>query len=351
MWLDSPERAHQEKVRTAFKLGFFKLPYLFSYINNAETAREMRQVYQFDNVIPRHYGVNPQVFKPYPDEPRKYDLVFCGCDGNWTNAPVWVQCELEKDEPDMLALRTAVAQWQRGERRKLSEQFTPSLRANADATIEQLAQMQLDRRQQPILDRVLDLASAGGDAGEPARILLNDSELYAAVATQIRRIESYERAFVFIHLSKHFNCGLFGNADYASMGCDVKSHGNAAYNDQARLYNQGRIGLSVMRWEDEAGYHLKPYEITASGVACVAQERPGTDHLFEDDREIVRFRTPAEARRKIRNLLDHPSKLAALAEAGHARTLQSHTWAGWANDMVSHIQRWQAGQTAARAAA
>jgi glycosyltransferase involved in cell wall biosynthesis len=351
VWLDSPERAHMETIRKAFKSGFFKLPYLFSFINNSETAREMRQVYQFERVIPRHYGVNPEVFKPFPQEKRQYDLVFCGCDGSWDDAPAWVKSELERDEPDLPAGRRAVAESQRGHRLKLAEQFEPSLRAAADAMIERLTQMQLDNRQRPMLDRVSDLASAFGDVGNAARVMLNDPELYAAVVTQIRRIESYERAFVFCHLSKHFNCGLFGKADYRGMGCPVPSAGYVATEDQARHYNQGRLGLSVMRWEDEAGYHLKPFEITASGVACIAQNRPGTEHLFEDGREIVCFSKLSEARRKIRDLLDNPSKLAAIAEAGRARTLNDHTWANWANEMIWHIQQWQAGQTPARAAA
>jgi spore maturation protein CgeB len=347
MWLDAPERAHQESVRPVFKSGFFGLPYLFHFINNPVTAIEMREVYRFKNVLPRHYGVNPDAFKPYPDEPKQFDLVFNANFGCWDDAPDWVSGELGKDEPDILALRTAVAQSQRNERLKLVERFAPALGDAADLMLERLAEMQLQNRERPMLGRVRELTAAGSAA---AKATLEDPELYAAVATQIRRIESYERAFVFVHLSKHFNCGLFGNIDYSRMGCSVKSLGLVKYEDQARIYNQAKIGLSVMRWEDEAGYHVKPYEITASGVACMAQHRQETDHLFTDS-ELIRFHTPADARRKVRELLDDPAKLTALAAGGRARTLRDHTWATWANDMIGQIAQWKSQHSPSHAAA
>ncbi|HUB27301.1 MAG TPA: glycosyltransferase [Tepidisphaeraceae bacterium] len=344
MWLDSPERAHQGTARKAFKDKFFSLPYQFHFINNSETAREMRQVYGFDHVLARHYGVEPEVFKPYPDEPRQYDLAFCAWGGCWKEAPAWVAGELAKDEPDMLALRTAVAQSQRPLRQALVSEFPSALAVAAEATIERLAQMQLERRERPVFYRVSELAADGGEAGEPARLMLREPELYAAVVKQIRRIDMYERAFIFIHLARHFSCALFGDVDYSGMGCPVKSLGNVPYDQQARIYSRAPIGLSVMRWEDDAGFHLKPFEITASGAACVAQERKETQHLFRPETEIVRFRTPGEARRKIRDLLDHPAQLAALAEAGRARTLKDHTWANWARDMTASITQWQTQQ-------
>jgi hypothetical protein len=347
VWLDSPERANRQSLRPVFKSGFFSMPYLFHFINNPRTATEMRRVYHFDNVLPRQYGINPDVFKPYPNEPKQYDLVFNANYGAWDDAPDWVSGELQKEEPDLLAIRAAVAQSQRAERLKLVDRYAAAVKDAAGQMIERLAQIQLEQRERPMLQRFQELAAAGNAA---AKLTLEEPELYAAVATEVRRIELYERQFVFTHLSKHFNCGLFGVIDYSRLGCTVKSIGAVKYEDQARIYNQAKIGLSVMRWEDEAGFHLKPFEITASGIACVAQHRPETEHLFAEH-ELVRFRTLPEARLKIRELLDNPEKLTALANAGRARTLRDHTWARWATDLTSHIAQWQTRKAVARAAA
>ena len=293
--------------------------------------------------------MNPQTFRPHPNQPKDYNLVFCA-DGFWRNAPRWAADELKRDEPDMLALRTAVADSQRTQRRILIAQFPAPLAASAERTIERLAKMQLQQRDRPMLQRVFDLSSQSRDAGEPARLMLQEPELYAAVVRQIRGIEWFERAFIFTHLSHHFRCLLFGNADFSNLGCNVKTLGNIEYNAQSEVYSRAPIGLSVMRWEDEAGFHLKPFEITASGAACVAQNRRGTDQLFKEGEEIARFTTPAEARQTIRHLLDHPNELAAMSEAGRARTLRDHTWANWATDMLAPIQQWQTAHPARAAA-
>jgi spore maturation protein CgeB len=348
MWLDAPERACRESVRPIFKTGYFRLPYQFHFINNPATALEMREVYHFYHVLPRHYGVNPEIFKPYPDEEKRFDLVFNANFGNWDDAPDWVASELEKDDPDMRAIRAAVAESQRTNRRKTVELFASPLRDAAAQMLERLVELQLEQRERPMLQRIRSLAAAGSAA---AAIALQEPELYAAVATQIRLIEAFEREFVFVYLARRFNCGLFGVVDYSRLGCAVKSIGEVKYEDQARIYNQSNLGLSVMRWEDEAGFHIKPFEITASGVACLAQDREETSHLFADH-ELVRFRSLPEAARKVRDLLDHPEKLAAIAAAGRARTLRDHTWAAWANDMTGQIARWQSNQaTTARLAA
>lgn len=339
MWLDSPERAHQESLRPVFQTGFFDSPYLFHFINNRATAREMERAYRFGNVLPRHYGVNPEVFRPYPDEPREYDLVFNANFGDWPNPPEFVARELAKDEPDLMMLRRHVAATQRPARVALVERFPVPLRAPAAILMERLTALQLEQRHRPMIDRVLEVAAEPGEIGLAARVMLEEPELFATVSNQLRQIEVLERAFVFVHLSHHFTCGLFGNVDYSSLGCRVKSLGTVNYEGQSRIYSRGKIGLSVMRWQDEGGYHVKPFEITASGVACVAAHREGTEQLFEEGREIVTFRTLGEARRKIRELLDDPDRLQAVAEAGRARTLQEHTWATWANDLIDRITR------------
>jgi hypothetical protein len=60
-------------------------------------------------------------------------------------------------------------------------------------------------------------------------------------------------------------------------------------------YARGRVGLNVMRWQDDAGINLKPLEIAASGVACASVRRVGLDGILEPVEEIETFGAPAEA--------------------------------------------------------
>ena len=98
-----------------------------------------------------------------------------------------------------------------------------------------------------------------------------------------------------------------------------------AYQDQAEAYSRGRFGLNVMRWQDDAGLNLKPFEITLSGACLLQAYRAGIEDHF-DDSEMVLFRTPQEARAKVADLLADPPRLEQTAAAGRAQSLAKHCW-------------------------
>lgn len=338
IWYDAPDRAHNNELRPLFDQRFFDSPFLFHAINNAATAREMVDIHCFgQNVFPHAYGINPEIFKPM-STPRRYDIIFNSNGGNWESAPAWAAAELAGPDPDMFKLRRTVAAEQRPRRHAIPQHFPPAVRDAATELMEILAESQITSRSVPMLTRIDDLCQRADPVGRAAAALRDDPELYATVTNQIRMIDEYERAFVFTHLSHYFNCGLFGSVDYASLGCRVRTIGHVQHHEQAAIYNQGRIGLSVMRWQDEAGYHIKPFEITACGIPCLAARRSDTESLFDDGSEIVTFDSLPITRQKIATLLADEATLSAIATAGRCRTLRQHTAAHWASAMVTAIQ-------------
>jgi spore maturation protein CgeB len=154
----------------------------------------------------------------------------------------------------------------------------------------------------------------------------------------VRGVEQFERAFVVSYLSRRFNCATFGSGDYSAWGCRAHRFGELAYEDQAKVYSRGRIGLNVGRWQDDAGLNLKSYEITASGAACLCGWRNGFNESFVDGVEAVSFRSPADAAQKARELLAAPSRLASVAAAGRERTLREHTWGAWSGSVLSAMK-------------
>jgi spore maturation protein CgeB len=150
-------------------------------------------------------------------------------------------------------------------------------------------------------------------------------------------VERLERAFTITYLSRRFRCAVFGSGDYSAWGCTAHRFGELAYDDQAKAYARGRIGLNVGRWQDDQGLNLKPLEISASGCACLCAWRTGFDEMFADGKEAASFRTPAQAALTARELLESPSRLAAMADAGCARTRRDHTWSAWARDVLAAL--------------
>ena len=122
----------------------------------------------------------------------------------------------------------------------------------------------------------------------------------------------------------------------------MKSEGFIPYDQQGRMYARAALGLSVMRWQDEVGVHIKPFEIMASGAACLAERRAGMEALWTEGKEIAMFDSPAEARQKAAALLADPAGLRDLTAAGRARTLRDHTWGKRVGTIVELVRRLRA---------
>jgi spore maturation protein CgeB len=103
-------------------------------------------------------------------------------------------------------------------------------------------------------------------------------------------------------------------------------------------YRLGKVGLNIMRWQDDAGLNLKPFEITGAGVACLCQRRVGMDECFSLGNEIEAFDSPSHAAALLSDLLANPARRKQLAAAGHAKTTSSHTWTHRAHAMT-HLLR------------
>jgi spore maturation protein CgeB len=77
----------------------------------------------------------------------------------------------------------------------------------------------------------------------------------------------------------------------------------------------------------EQAANIRLFESTGVGTCLVTDWKKNIGELFEPDREVVVFRSAAEAVEKIKHLLNHREECRAIAERGRARTLRSHNYA------------------------
>src|SRR5262249_22651970 len=136
---------------------------------------------------------------------------------------------------------------------------------------------QLTDRHAPMLARIRQLAAQDPSWRSGAEALVRSLPLYVKVTSAVRSIEAWERAFTFAFLSRHFRCATFGAGGPAldAWGVRATHLGSIRWEDQAEAYSRGSIGLNVMRWQDDMGLNMKPYEITASGAVCLCARRAG----------------------------------------------------------------------------
>ena len=71
--------------------------------------------------------------------------------------------------------------------------------------------------------------------------------------------------------------------------------------------------------------NMRMFEATGVGTCLLTDTGRNISDLFEEDKEVVTYRTIDEAVEKVNYLLDHPDEAEKIAKAGQARTLKDHT--------------------------
>lgn len=334
-WLDAPHWAHEGQIVESADgpLGdLLRSPNIHHAINNSATAEEMRSVFGMKNVIQQPYGIDETVFRPH-DVDKEFDIVMALGPGDGPPTRLMLEM-LDTDEPDIATVRHEQAELVRRRVMTLADRFGTEA-DGARRLLEALVHSQLTDRHRPMLGRLRGLLR------EPAcrvavGVMLSDPRLFVDVTMQVRAMESWERAFTLTYLSRRYRCAVFGGGISGLDGwnADVVRLGPLSWPDQAAAYSRARLGLNVMRWQDDAGLNVKPYEITASGAACLCAQRAGIEDVFEPGREVAVFEGPAQAARLAGQLLADPYRLDEMARAGRARTLRDHTWTSVARDLI-----------------
>lgn len=335
-WLDAPHWAANAK--TLWNSPLPRRPGCVHMINNAGTAREMREILGFGRTLDVPYGINERVFRPFPATGEFDVVVSCG-PGDPPPSPAALE-QLESNEPDVDAIRDARA-------REIHDQI-PGLVSSQSAgdgvvaLLRALLATQRRQRHAPMLARLQRLAAQDASLSAALAELRSRPELYVRGTELVRSVETFERAFLISWLSRRLRVAVFGSATLGPWGCHATMLGDLPYEGMPAAYARGRVALSAMRWQDDVGVNIKPMEMTASGVASVCVHREGLADLFAVGREILTYDTPARALAAVRELLDNPRRRAELAGAGLERTLKDHTWtrrAGAITGVLAEVRR------------
>lgn len=328
-WLDAPQWAHGGAAVDWSRTGLFGGEALRSVVNNGATAEEMRAVLGFRHAAGLAYGVDLDAFRPRgdvaPARRREFDVAFVVGAGD--PAPTAsMLAALRSDDPPVEAIRAELAERALGEVARLLE---PALGAAEGAKAARLlVDGQLRSRSTPMLTRVRALEGAA--AG-----LLADAGLYVRVSGVLRGVDAWHRAFVVAWLARRFRVLLMGQADLGAWGVEATRLGFGDPAAQATAYAQARLGLNVMRWQDDVGVNLKPLEIAGAGVACLCARRVGLEAILEDGAEVLAFDTPAQAAALVRRAAAEPEWCDEVGRAALARAARDHTWRHRAADLVA----------------
>ena len=124
-----------------------------------------------------------------------------------------------------------------------------------------------------------------------------------------------------------YRLGLWGS-NYWNTHCQEASlkdlcQGMCSYTQIPEVLGSAKMGLNILRPQNEKGHNIRTYEIPATGTLMLSERSEELLSLFAEDREAVYFSNPDELRQKVEYLLQNPALIESIAEAGYKKALKN----------------------------
>jgi spore maturation protein CgeB len=116
-------------------------------------------------------------------------------------------------------------------------------------------------------------------------------------------------------------------------------HGEAWGLDMFRVLYESRIAVNRhIDAAERSANNMRLYEATGVGTLLVTDAKDNLGELFEPGREVVTYSDEDELVETIRYYLGHEEERAAIALAGHERTLREHSYADRMRELLEILK-------------
>lgn len=155
-------------------------------------------------------------------------------------------------------------------------------------------------------------------------------------ATDVAFIASYypNRAALAEAVADRVEVGIWGNGwTAAAARQEIKERPGlvrgGAVDDvtAARIYSATKVGLNVHHQQSRlGGLNMRTFELLGAGVAPLTDWIAGIEELLEPDREVVCYRSVAEAQELAAALVKDTGRRTEIGRCGRERVLAEHTY-------------------------
>lgn len=187
---------------------------------------------------------------------------------------------------------------------------------------------------QEILDYIR-MVSPGFQLNNPYEI--EDVRLFE-ISHLIRKLANIERVCVLNMLAEEHQVYLYTNSRVEPQllpGVTIRPP-VVTGEPSSHVFVSSKINLNISLKGIEGGTAKRVLDIMGVGGFALTNYCPETAELFEEDKEIVMFRTPEELLEKVNYYLSHDEEREQIAEAGQKKVLSCHTY----HKMMQHILEW-----------
>lgn len=154
-----------------------------------------------------------------------------------------------------------------------------------------------------------------------------------------RKTANIERVCILNMLAENYPVTLYTASETAERvleGVKIMPPASAGY-ESYKIFKSSRINLNISLKGIEAGTPLRVMDIMGAGGFVMTNYCPETAELFEEDKEIVMFRTPEELVQKVDYYLKHDSEREQIALAGHKKVMNSYTYVQKMKSLIDWI--------------
>ena len=167
-----------------------------------------------------------------------------------------------------------------------------------------------------------------------------DDVRYFETQYLIRKMANIERVCTLNALGEKFNVALYTLPDVDKEKLpNVKIMPQVEPGEAASIiYAGSKINLNISLKGIEGGTPQRIMDVTGAGGFMMTNYCSETAELFEEDKEIVMFKTPEELMEKMEYYLTHDTQREKIASAGYKRTINCYTYDRKLKELIDWVR-------------
>lgn len=163
----------------------------------------------------------------------------------------------------------------------------------------------------------------------------SDLSLIFSTTVLSYKIAQLERLSLIAEMSKRFPTDVYTDDEREFVL--ARNKGLADYwNEAPKIFNRSRINLNLTLRSIRSGIPLRVWDIMASGGFCITNYQPEIPLYFEEDKDIVIFRSKEELFDKTAYYLSHEEERAAIALSGYNKVRKYHDYDSRIDEMARY---------------
>lgn len=164
-----------------------------------------------------------------------------------------------------------------------------------------------------------------------------EDDYYFRQWTLARKLSNIERTLLFKQLAGQYDFRLYTREKEVVPESIHRYPPVNAMTEQLKVFQSSGVNLNVTLRSIESGVPLRVFDILSVGGFVLTDYRKDAEELFQEDEEIVMFRTPEEMMEKLAFYTTHETEQKRIAKNGHRRARAEYSYERMLEEILQKI--------------